>query len=154
MVFSGNKTIAISLLHYCMNVKSNMALYCYLKWTTPELLGSLTQVPSSFIAFLNGEASPAWDALLMSSNKQNWEGSRWSSPLSKMLGFESEQLSTVLLQLWTKIVHVAAKNGHGYIMGIFNLQNLFPQNFVPQKFGGIWYLKHSSHLLKALIRPT
>jgi len=42
--------IAIPLLHYCMDVKSNMALYC-------SRLFQLLQVPSMSIVYVSEEAS-------------------------------------------------------------------------------------------------
>ena len=46
--------IAIPLWHYCVDIKSNMALYCCFKVNASRFVGAAI---ISGIAFVNGEAS-------------------------------------------------------------------------------------------------
>ena len=97
-VWSGNITIAIPLLH-CVDVKGNMALDCYFKANATRWFLEARfriKVPSTSIAFVNGEASLATKKALDD-----------VCPWTKRLDLEASSWA------WQQIVHVAAKNGCG-----------------------------------------
>ena len=100
--------IAIPLLHYCVDIKSNMAIYRCFKVNASRFLGAAIV---SGIVFVNGEASPAWDACLVDELQTNETKKALDKvrPWAKTLESGSEQPSMALLQLWSQTVHAAAK---------------------------------------------
>ena len=107
MVWSGNKQFQFYTI--AGHQEQHATYHCF-KVNASRFLGVAIV---SGIAFVNGEASPAWDAYVVDELQTNETKKALDEvrPWAKVLEFGSKQLSMVLLQLWSQTVHATAKVG-------------------------------------------
>ena len=128
--------IAIPLLQYCVDIKSNMALYRCFKVNASRFLGAaiVNFFDTSYVCQWGGVSGLR--CIVDELKRTNQEGPRWSSTKSA-----KKQLSMALLRLWVKSV-LSGRLNWARLTGILDPWNLFPQKFVRGRSVKILSLKN------------